>query len=139
MIHVSTTNRYYRVQPAGLEISSHRSEDSAGDRSALHVFELPLDTLKTDAGRGSLYALAEFYGDEVVVIEAGASWDNGDVEGVAIDPATATIVARYPLTDWLVALANASGIEFEDGPETWDADELLDTLSHLDRGTIAAV
>lgn len=124
------TRRYYRVQPAGLEICSHRSEDSAGERAALHVFEYPLDTLKTDAGRGSLEALAEFYGDEVVVIDAGECWANGDVEGVAIDPTSATVVARYSLTDWCDALAAAAGLAIE------DADEILDALTHLDRGAI---
>lgn len=65
----------------------------AGEREALHVFKYPTDTFNLD---GDLTR----YGNEVVVIEGGSCWPNGDVEGVAIDGTTARIVARWPWRLW---------------------------------------
>jgi hypothetical protein len=84
--------RYYRIQPSGLSLA-HRSEDSAGERLGLHVFEYAVDTFRLDGP-------VSFYGDEVIVIEANGHSANGDVEGVAIDGAAAQIVARYPWWLW---------------------------------------
>ncbi len=147
---MSTKRRYYRVQPAGLEITSHVSDDSSerdddenpyeAPARGLHVFEYPLDTLKTDVARGDLEALSTYYGDEVVVIEGGECWDNGDVEGVAIDPETARVVARYSLEKWLRTLAaNCSIGQIESGCDERDVDDLLDALTRLARGTIGSV
>jgi hypothetical protein len=87
------TTRYYRIQPAGLPLVGHRSESSDGIRDGVDVFESADRTFRTDAPR-------KFYGDEVLVIEASEDWPNGDVEGVRIDPATATIVERVSWADW---------------------------------------
>lgn len=87
--------RYYRLQPAGLGID-HRSEASDGERAdGLHVLTSPtqLDCLDCPF---------EAYGDEVVVIEADRHWSHGDVEGVCIDGAVATIVARVPLAEFRI-------------------------------------
>lgn len=83
---------FYRIQPAGLGLN-HESEDSAGECNSLHVFDSMAATLNCE-GRPT------DYGDEVVEIEAPRSWENGDVEGVAINPATARIVARYTLNEF---------------------------------------
>ena len=91
------TTRYYRIQPAGLGID-HRSETSDGSLSVgLHVFQYAGAVACID---GPL----SYYGDEVVEIEAPGHWDNGDVEGVEIDPSEATILRRWSaqeFLDWL--------------------------------------
>lgn len=83
---------YYRIQPAGLGID-HASEDSAGDRASLHVLTSPSSVFNMDLE-------PEGYGDEVVVIEADRHWDNGDVEGVAIDGRRARVVGRIPIDEY---------------------------------------
>lgn len=83
---------YFRIQPSGLEIS-HYSEDSAGDSDNLHVFDSPIATINCSEN-------PTVYGDEVVEIDAVKSWDNGDVEGVAINPKKATITRRWTLEDF---------------------------------------
>lgn len=96
-----TTQTYYRIQPAGLSLD-HDSESSAGEAHGLDVFESAFETTRTDCGYRA-------YGDEVVVIEGGASWANGDVEGVRIDGRAAKIVARYPVSVWREAWEAATG------------------------------
>jgi len=81
-------SRYFRVQPAGLDIAGHYSQDSGDGIEGLHVFDEPGQVFATDVPMS-------VYGDEIVVVEAPDSWENGDVEGVCIDPSTAIIVARY--------------------------------------------
>jgi hypothetical protein len=90
---------YYRIQPTGLEISTHYSADGATENTGelsdgLHVFQMAHQTFYTDGER-------EWYGDEVVVIEAAEDWDTGDVEGVCVDPEEAKIIARYSWSEWL--------------------------------------
>src|SRR5690606_8688415 len=85
--------RFFRIQPAGLELD-HRSETSNGELAdGLHVFELAHQVAAPDVP-------AENYGDEVVVLEADAWWPNGDVEGVCVDGSKARIVARVPLAEF---------------------------------------
>jgi len=99
--------RYYRVQPAGLEIQGHRSEASVDDDEpegidvflcARGLFRMRLDE-------------REVYGDEVLVIEGGEWWDNEDVEGGRIDPEEATIVRRLT---WEEADALVDGLKGEE-------------------------
>lgn len=90
--------RYYRVQPAGLGISGHYSETSADILAdGLHVFLSAYEAAHGDD------TAPHRYGDEVVEIEASRDWPNGDVEGVCIDPETATIVRRWPLKTFVQA------------------------------------
>jgi hypothetical protein len=89
------TRTYYRIQPAGLEISGHRSEDSEeSGQPGVDVFLYAYQVCCPDVA-------PELYGDEVVVIEAPGHWSNGDVEGVRIDPRKAKIVRRIPLQECL--------------------------------------
>lgn len=83
---------YFRIQPAGMTLE-HLSEDSAGELSSLHVFETPYETIHCAE-------LPTVYGDEVVEIEAERHWENGDVEGVAINPSHAKIIRRWTLDDF---------------------------------------
>jgi len=90
---------YFRIQPAGLDVKGHfsidgKTEDTSELADGLHAFMYSWQTFWTDGDRG-------WYGDEVVVIEASEDWDNGDVEGVCIDPMEAKIVARYSWEDWM--------------------------------------
>ncbi len=82
----------YRIQPAGLGVN-HKSEDSNGDRLHLHVFPSEYATIHCEGNPSD-------YGDEVVEIDVDDTWDNGDVEGVACDPANAVIVRRFTLNDF---------------------------------------
>lgn len=83
--------RYFRIQPAGLGIDGHYSTTSNDEQAdGLHVFDEPNGVLATDGD-------SAWYGDEVVVIEGGESWANGDVEGECIDPSEASIIAKYSL------------------------------------------
>lgn len=93
--------KFFRIQPSGLD-ASHLSEDSSGEAASLHVF---------DSVRATIFCseLPTVYGDEVVEIEAPRCWDNGDVEGVAIDPTKAKIVARYTLRDFAILACPAVG------------------------------
>lgn len=88
---------YYRVQPAGMGLD-HRSETSNGEiADGLHVFLNAHEAESLSEGIG--------YGDEVVILEAERHWANGDVEGVCVDGAKATVVARishaeFRAADW---------------------------------------
>lgn len=87
--------RYYRIQPAGLGLTGHRSETSSGELAdGLHVFASACEAVNPDVGQ---LHRAEYLGDEVVELEAPAHWDNGDVEGVCVDPSDARIVRRWTL------------------------------------------
>ena len=110
---------YYRIQPAGLDISGHRSEASDDTLPVgIDVFRSAIDTLCTDVG-------AQVYGNEVLVIDAAEHWDNGDVEGVRIDPSSARVVARFSFAQWGALWSEA--IEEIGGGEgfVWDGDGRL--------------
>lgn len=88
----------WRIQPAGLPVAGHRSEDSAGERLHLHVFASEVELFGTDVG-------ADRYGDEIVELQVPETWGNGDVEGVACDPDAAVVVRRWSIRDWVDAVA----------------------------------
>lgn len=88
---------YFRIQPSSLNINGHFSECSDGSvADGLHVFSQPHETFYAIWNNG----LIEAYGDEILVIEASESWDNGDLEGVCIDPDDAKIIKRYSWSEW---------------------------------------
>ncbi len=86
---------YFRIQPKGKGVKSHRSEDSAGETNTLHVFENPYYALHAEGN-------PKEYGNVVVAIwHEGGHADNGDVEGVGIKPTKKTkIVKRWSLNDF---------------------------------------
>lgn len=85
---------FFRLQPSGLGID-HLSETSSGELAdGLHVFVGAHEVVRLDA------LPPEWYGDEVVVIEANHFWPNDDVEGVCIDGAQARVVARIPFSEF---------------------------------------
>lgn len=92
-----TERLYFRVQPAGLGLN-HRSETSSGELAdGLHVFVNPGEAESLSEGIG--------YGDEVVVLKAPRHWSNGDAEGVEVNGAKASVLARIPhaefrASDW---------------------------------------
>lgn len=95
---VVRARRYYRIQPAGRDVSGHYSETSRGTLAdGVHVF-----TSAAEAAHGTDVA-PHVYGNEVVEIEASEHWPNGDVEGVCVDPNTATIVRRWTLVAFIEA------------------------------------
>lgn len=112
--------RYFRIQPAGLGID-HKSEDSNGDRISLHVFNDPVSLWGLDVSFSS-------YGDEIVIIDGGDCWDNGDVEGVAIDGSAAHVVARMTLSQFVATYAP--------GWLQWVADDLDCEVGDLDEHDI---
>jgi hypothetical protein len=86
---------YYRIQPAGLEIAGHRSEASDDVLHAgIDAFCSATNTLNPDGWKAKST-------DEVLVLSAERHWDNGDVEGVRVDPQAATVVARLSWQAWL--------------------------------------
>lgn len=105
---------YYRIQPTGLGITGHYSETSVtwetGELAdGIHVFTAPCQTFATDGDMDS-------YGNEVVVIQADQEWDNGDVEGVCIDPEDAQIIARFSWESWIElwkSIVTDAGDEFD--------------------------
>jgi hypothetical protein len=100
-----TMSRYYRIQPTGLEISGHRSQTSLDETPyGIDAFTGPNDVIGSDSW------IARTATDEVLIIEAEGHWDNGDVEGVRIDPETATIVRRIPVGDWLTWLTEQTQV-----------------------------
>lgn len=106
---------YYRIQPKGLDIKCHYSELSdsweTGELAdGLHVFERPSETFHAIWYNG----MREAYGDEIIVIEAEENWDNGDVEGVCIDPESAKVVARYSWNQWVSLWKEVIAKEFPD-------------------------
>lgn len=105
---------YYRIQPAGLPIAGHRS--TASDESVpfgVDVFYQAQDVLRPDGP-------VAYYGDEVVVLRAGQHWENGDVEGVRIDPATAHEVARLSWSDFAV-LCESTGLRSDEMDDAVEA------------------
>jgi len=82
----------YRIQPAGYGLS-HASIDSNGERLHLHVFDSAYAAIHCEEH-------PEVYGSEVVEIEAAQVWCNGDVEGVACNGSTATILRRFTLEEF---------------------------------------
>jgi hypothetical protein len=116
-ILIGMTTRYYRIQPAGLELSGHRSLSSNDETPfGVDVFELPWQAAFPEGPLDS-------YGDEVVVIETDEDcWDNGDAEGCRIDPEGAWIVARFPVAKWVAAW---------DVPDCDDVDVVAEVLSGL--------
>lgn len=101
-------NIYFRIQPKGLGIAGHLSESSDGSKENLHVFTEPWQVLATDVS-------PKTYGDEVVVISGGEYVDNGDVEGVGIDPSGASIVARFSYSEWVAKIAQTIGMKDKNG------------------------
>ena len=96
----ASTTTYYRIQPRGLGLD-HYSETSNGETAdGLHVLTDERHVVSLDCGQ-SLRAVRRAYGDEIIEITAPGHWDNRDVEGVTIDPAQATIIARYTWAQWL--------------------------------------
>lgn len=94
----------YRIQPAGRD-ANHASEDSNGDCTSLHVFLSPLDAIHCQER-------PDVYGDEVVELEVGRVWDNGDVEGVACNGRTATAVRRWTLNEFAKwAMPSVAGLD----------------------------
>jgi len=102
---------FYRVQPAGLGLDHHSasSRDIAEDTETpgVDVFLSAWQVWNTDG------FLAD-YGDEVIEIEAPKSWDNGDVEGVRVEPSQARITRRWSLDEY----ARAFG--FDDAEDAVD-------------------
>jgi hypothetical protein len=95
-----TMQTFWRVQPSGLGVD-HYSETSSGERAdGLHVLDDERRVLSLDCGT-SLRMARRAYGDEIVEIEAPRAWDNGDVEGVCVDPTEARIVTRYTWAQFL--------------------------------------
>jgi hypothetical protein len=91
------TRRYYRSQPAGLNVAGHYSETSTNELAdGLHVFSTPYEVI--DGADG-------IYGDEIVEIEAEREWSNGDVEGVCVDPDTARITRRWTVSEFRTLFA----------------------------------
>ena len=103
---------YYRIQPAGLAVTGHRSEASDGSRHGLHVFVNAADTLHTDGWAGCPT-------DEVVLVAASRHSDNGDVEGVAVDPDAVMEIARYAWLDWLALWLEYAGVAAETDDPHW--------------------
>lgn len=110
---------YYRVQPVGLGLG-HCSESSNGETADLHVFATAGEVFHLDAAV-SLADVRRVYGGEVVEIAAPESWNNGDVEGVAIDPAAGRIVRRWSLEEFAVVAARELYDDAADldGTEAW--------------------
>lgn len=105
------TRRYFRIQPAGLDLN-HLSETSSGDLAdGLHVFWVLHQVLSPDTGNPG------DYGEEVVILEADHQWPNNDVEGVCVDGATARLVARIPLAKF-EEMAEEDGVN-----RNWHAEE----------------
>lgn len=89
---------YYRVQPAGLG-ADHTSETSNGRSNWLHVVETPAQVFGLDAGLS--------YGaenPEIIEIYAPGHRQNGDVEGVEINPKKAVVGRRWAPEDFAKAV-----------------------------------
>lgn len=112
--------KFYRIQPAGLSLN-HKSEDSSGESLHLHVFDSIEATLNCEG-------VPSEYGDEVVEIEADNSWDNGDVEGVAINGHKAVIVNRFSLDQFAAiacpSVATLTADDLESVPVAYNGCEL---------------
>jgi hypothetical protein len=103
--------KYFRIQPKGLEIKGHYSETSIGEEAdGIHVFCNPSDIFTAIWENGMI----EAYGDEILVIEAGDWWDNGDLEGVCIDPEESHIVRRLSWPEWVVIWKQAIAVDLPD-------------------------
>lgn len=88
---------YYRIQPSGMGLD-HTSETSNGTTTGLHVFETPSHVFGSEGHPHD-------YGDEVVEIESPNHKNNGDVEGVEIDPSKSRITRRWSTKDFPSAVA----------------------------------
>jgi hypothetical protein len=109
---------YFRIQPAGLT-TAHLSETSSGELAdGLHVFVYLHQVWAPDC-------MATGYGDEVLILSAERHWANGDVEGVCVDGASAVVVARYSLGEFLALTA-----DFDDD---LDADDVTRRLEKIAR------
>jgi hypothetical protein len=83
-------NTYYRIQPRGMGIN-HVSETSNGVSDRLHVVQTPEHVF-------GLEGHPKDYGGEhpeIVEIHSPSHRDNGDVEGVEIDPDKSSIGRRW--------------------------------------------
>ncbi|HQR07024.1 MAG TPA: DUF935 family protein [Gemmatales bacterium] len=108
---------YFRIQPKGKSISSHFSEDSAGDSKTLHVFESPFHALHSEGNPND-------YGDEVVAISHdGNHVENGDVEGVGINPKKSKIVKRWTLQDFAKEFFPSASGDDEEVSMSWAGNE----------------
>lgn len=113
-------NIYFRIQPKGLDVKGHYSETSTGEISdGLHVFLAPSETFTAIWENG----FRDAYGDEIVVIEAGEWWDNGDLEGVCIDPDEARILKRYSWEEWVKLWKEVIA---KDYPDVWKSEKYPD-------------
>lgn len=83
-------NRYYRIQPKGLGVT-HRSQTSNGESRGLHVVQTPEHLFGLE-GKPRDYG-----GDAPEVVEIESPWhrENGDVEGVEVDPMFSRITRRW--------------------------------------------
>lgn len=111
---------YWRIQPAGLDLS-HFSEDSEGEATCLHVYTSQQDVIHCAEGNseGSGLNGSRLYGDEVVEIEGGESWENGDVEGVAINPATARITKRFSADEFCRKMMDSVDADYDEDDDLW--------------------
>lgn len=88
----------YRVQPAGLDLGSHRSETSNGNADrGVHVMQSREQVLSAINGW-----CRQDYRPEIVTIECESSdvRDNGDYEGWVLVGNRGKIVARETFADW---------------------------------------
>jgi len=97
---------YYRIQPAGLDVSDHASESSDGVIAGVDVFTQAQNVLNPDAP-------VRFYGDEVLILRADEHWSNGDVEGVRIDGRAATVIQRLPWSAF-AELCESTGLQSDE-------------------------
>ena len=109
-------NTYWRIQPKGLELAGHFSQDGgdAGTSDGVHVFYRVQDTIHPYDQN----TFGETYGNEVVQIESNEShWDSGDVEGVVINPDASRIVARVDYEDFARLLLKTKNNQYD--PDEW--------------------
>lgn len=97
--------RFWRVQPHGLDIRHYSETSNEKQAGGLHVLDDWRQVLNLDIGQ-SLRSVKRAYGNEIIEIESPLSWENGDVEGVSIDPLQSRIVARYTWAQWLGRILN---------------------------------
>lgn len=114
-------NIFYRVQPKGLDIKNHHSIDSGSQydnhlSDGLHVFNYAWETICTphDGYIADVNNGLDGYGNEIVVITASDSWDNGDVEGSCVDPDDARILKRFSFAEWLQVWKNVIKKDWSD-------------------------
>lgn len=116
--------RFYRIQPRGLPVRGHRSTASTDELVELFVFDEPWQTLQLDGP-------VEFYGDEVVEIEAPQSWTAGDVEGVLVESDRALVTRRWSLDEWGRALGRGADVPagtYAELVEMYEEGEIADAI-----------